>query len=586
MFRFFIGEKVFRRAFLIILLPFALFGEDENKRVSDSTIVKSLAESQRAIFISLQGVGADQSAVSIPVYDCTNSCEKSKVWTIPLPRDILDDAKNSLENRVIKSRFDLVEQKGNELLLEVGDLEFSETAPLQEKIAGEDISLDIYQRVVDNYINREDFLTPLKNILKESIPKRLSRRVPNISTELSERILDKSYVIVSYLRDIRGEFHLVGSRKDSGYKLALKLDISLQTILYKYSSELDRFQLFASLSGDSFEISETDSLGHLYGINYFDSKYQKVPSQVDGTALFKEHIGNSFQNGLEDTLHKIIHLEQLKIRQPIEKRVGKKIFFQSGEKFPIDTPINFQNSNGEQIGWGKIYGKERNSSTYRATVLEDGDIKKYDFLTSAEWSGYLWGIGMEQYTSEFLYGGSKVATGTGTAIFGEVKGDLGYLLNEYYLSEVWVNFLLYRGDESVSSDGAVSRITDVKFEYLYGYQVGAEYRYYPYSTIYLTGGVDLGGKISKYKINFENRGLSGDGYVQTISHYLQPKFGIGYSFSKDIELFLQAGFDLSLFSSSSLTNGSGRELDIDYLDGTQFEVEGTSHISFGVLFNW
>jgi hypothetical protein len=559
--------------------------------LSSSLVWGGAEESQKVTVISLDAVGTGETSISLPIYDCVGRCSQDKAWTISVPKRVLKTTKEEVEKDFLNSEFDYIKQIGDTLLFEIKERSFSGVVEKRESIFREPISGEVFKSAILNYINRDGFKNPTKKLLIDSLSTKVSGNL-KLDQSARTRVLNRTYLLVPYLEKLEGEFYIIGSRKDGGYKLELKLNTILRVSLFKYDTARG-FLHFGDFVGESFEIDDSDTFSYVYGINYFDSEFQEIPKKRDGEELLKENVSKSFGKAYKNALLKIRDLEDFKVFQQVEDIEGRVAYFTSSENIAIDTPLYFYNNEKEYLGWGKIYDKDRNSSTYETKLLSADEVAPETFISPYDWSGYLFGIELRKYYSSVTYFGYDYFDIDGTTLALTGKADIANFLDWKIVSEFWITASLYTGFETVSGT-AIGYLLDADFEYLYGYEIGLEYRYYLFSPLYFTAGGDFGSRYSKYKIFFFNQVYKnnlggehyGDGYLINISHYLRPKAGVGYSFSPNLELFGEVGYTLPMFQSNSIQNSGGYELNIGTISTSEFELKDYLSFSFGFLFHY
>jgi hypothetical protein len=547
---------------------------------NDSKLEDGLEESQKPIFISISAVGTIGDSLSIPIFECAESCEENGAWTIPIHRKTIRDSKEKAEREAFSNVFNKISQNGQTLSLKIGQAGFLEVVPKYYDLLDTDIDSDVYQQVVSNYINKDGFINPAKKILIDSLPHRLNQKV-KVTPEIKERVMNKTYLIATYIDSINGKFHLNNSFLDNGYDIQLLLDVSLKTIIYKYSIESDMFLPFSEFESNSFQRDTNISQD-----KYFESPYKARPSRQIGETLVEDEFYKAFKSAYKELLKKLENIDEFKTRKPIIDITGTQLIFSKDKHFRIDTPILLEVGNDEVIGWGKV------RSDNRIDVLQlDKMISRHDFLSPLYWNGLSVGVGAEISQSKLEYEDTEFATlSTQTANL-YLNGDLGYIFDSELLSEIWLSLSIGTGSgEMENSENAnfdTFELTDTM-----NFSATLQYHLYFTSPFYLSFGGGLSGEYNEFEFKYSNTEESNT--IENFANFSMNTyeanllFGMGFDFTPNLGIYSEFKYAHPFMFINDLEDrdqSNGYPLQ-DRFDKDEFTNSSRINLSLGLLYKF
>ena len=565
----------------------------------------NIEKAQKTTFITFDKVGSGIDLLEIPFMDCRYNCEEIEKWKIPISSVFITNTKENNEYYLLEKEFDIINMSYNNFQFEIKDkLYFEKYKGAQ--FSDEVISFDKYQIELEKHINHKDFQQPFKNIVLKSIEKRktLKPSYP-ISNTLKMKLLKKNYLIAFYIENLEGEFRAIKSRKDDGFNLVTDVDLVLKAMVYRYEPKSEKLVFLRSFDGESLSIDATRNIKELYSINYFDSKYKHLPNRSDGMEEFKIAFQNSFEEVYQNIIDQIDKLDLFRSFSPVLAVNNDFVKFNQisrKEFLRIDAPIYLQNidKNGtvQNVAWGKIKdigNSDKNGSreSQAKIIKSENSIADFSYTFIPYWSGMFWGVKSEFGSSKLLSKNSSVASISEIRVLGDLAFDLGYIFNLKYLSEIWLNLSVYTGQENFSIEN-LDHVTNLELNYLFGLQTGLEYKYHLKQQIFLSLGLDIGAKFSKYEIGYFNslsddyRPSYGDGTLNIASYYLELKGGGGYSITPDLEAYSNIAYTYQVLGNSYIEE-NGKVVNknaMDYIDSRDFKYGTGVRIALGIRFSY
>lgn len=599
--------------YLLIILISTVYLYSENFKIEEN-----IEQAQKSLFITFDRVGFDKDIITAPLMDCRKNCEEIKNWSIPIDRYFLEKVKLDSEKQLLEIEFDVINRVNDIFIFDKDNKVFS------QKFKGvpynnEAVDFETYRDLLNKHINNNKFQEPMRIVLENSLVERVTfKNIKEISKKLRTKLLKKSYLIALYIDELKTEFRVVESRKDSGFNLKTDINLVLKALIYQYDPETKKLNLYSTFDGGSLNIDATNNLKELYSINYFDSEFQAFPRKEDGLESFKTAFKSAFEIAYREILGKMDKLSQFRTYAPIltiTKDIIKFNQLNHRELLKINAPVYFQdiddNGNIRDIAWGKIIetGVLDNNSTKEseAKILKGlKDVENLSFTFLPNWSGIFVGINSGLLFGDINHNDKTVASTSTMIISGDISLDLGFLFNQKYLSNYWFNFSIYSGKESISMSGK-DYISNLKpHGNIYGFQIGGEYKHYmksikisnfsmipeiPELPFYLSLGLDFGSKYSEYSINYYNKFSDleefGDGKLYIYSNYLDLKGKAGFNISPDLEIISTISYSYPIFQNSFIKDGTYlKNSDMDFVDTDSIGYSGLFGISFGAKFSY
>ncbi len=527
-------------------------------------IDKNIIKAQEPLFIIIDDFERDLVSNS-SLLDCRDSCNENKKLIINLKANYLKDVEKNVSKEIMKDYLHQVETTNKLLTLKTKDQNLE--------------------------------------LLKKSFPNNLTLKnsYPNKET-LQELIYEKGFLLDIRVKSADIEFRAIGSRKDDGYVVEPSLDLILEAEIYKFNRAKNIYESIANIEGKNIGISSTANIKALYSKNMFDSKYKSLPvDAIQLTEDLKNIFSENYKLALIELLKNIEMDDRFKSSTPLENIIGDTVKFKKLAKYgelKISSPLIFEIDDDKfAVGFVKnIVGDE----VVGKIINRNNSDNNFQSVKVPYWQGYLLTGAINYGYSDIVNDGKKIAPLSVRVLTGGIVTNLGFIFNSKMLGDVWLRTLGSIGDQTADVNG-YKNFESINFSYLYGYQIGLEYRYYPNISIiekfigglYIDADLNLIGRFGDYDVRYFNqqdlRGESlknyGDGKLSIFSHSLGLAFGLGSTISYNFGWFWKISYDFPVYQYSSLEQ-NGREINLDYMPTDKFGYGSTFRTSFGFDFNW
>jgi len=201
----------------------------------------------------------------------------------------------------------------------------------------------------------------------------------------------------------------------------------------------------------------------------------------------------------------------------------------------------------------------------------NGTAEEADLAVEHPWTGVFGTVEYEHNMGTFSTDSLAKSTSTGSTHMLSVgfNADLGYVLNNKALSEVWVDMRMGFGTASydlLPNYGYFTPKGDDGFAMKFVF--GAEKRYYMIPKMYIAGGVDLEYELQAY--SYSNDGSLGLGTVAVI-----PAIKIAYMQNPNLDFYTSVGYNLPLSTSASFSDKDGNDINIadDYSKDSALNIK-------------
>jgi len=518
-----------KKIWLFLFIPLILLGKN-------NIIIKEVS------FIIVDEVGFQKENINAPLMDCQNICKEINRWNIQIPIDKIKAWKER-NSSLLQKDFKIESTVLNLQNLESTFYKFIET--------------------IDKKINQPDFI--------------------------KTKLMNNRYLIAFYLDNLDTELRVIKSRKDQGFNLISDVNIILKAVIFKSDLKNNKFTFFKVISGESLDLDYMRNVRELYSINYFNSEFQRFPTNhFLGQIKFRNSLEKSFSQTYESIInqfHKINAFRKLSQIQDVQN--GYVILPENHKKdLRIDSPISFNvlriDGSLQELAWGKV---DKKSQAKIIKGLNYTNVLDWSYMPY--WKGYLFGTSLKYGSATLISNNISIASLSEYMIFADVKMDLGYLLNNALLSEVWLDLSIYSGFETTSIIES-KHISNLESNFLYGIQSDITFRKYMKKAFFVDGGLNIGAKFSEYEIGYFNYTAYDNGTLNISSYYLGFQGGGGYSFSQDLELSLGFEYILPIFGSSYIEE-NGRMLNrdaMDYIDNQNIQYDRLLRFSIGAKISY
>jgi len=575
-----------KKILLSLLATTTLLNADSKTELlsSDAT----LKQSSRQAVMGIADLGLEAKKFTFPAY-YTPAGKNAKTtlignWRVDVRENYMDSILADNYDFLIPSRFDkLIFNKDKATILtatkdvsvEMSTKEFSYSTG----------SLEDYQTKTLEYLNSE-IAPKVQKVLSEASDARY-KEMPSDEAEsfikdraketglpasVLQTLINSSFVFDVYMEKMEGSLNISQSQyKDANgrivtyYTTSLSAPLNLDLTVYEFKD--GKFSIHSAIS--SVAKSLFGGIGKMMsGTSGVRTPF--LPSEKDAQKVFDDVIKVSFKDNMLALTTRLKEDDAFKVSAPLSVD-GSSVEMSIGnqEDIRVDHPFSIRRSvDGESktVGYFKVR-KPGNSclllkeSQRTASVgsVFIGSAEEADMGYEHPWSGVFGQVYGKTVMSTFNYNDVDTKGGALNAVGLGFQADLGYVLNNPALSEVWTNIDMFvgAGSEGTMSIGSYSYSTS---SFALGFTAGLEKRFYLMSGLFVSGAADM---------NFEAQSFDMGNYstdtttlsLSTLS--LEPKVKIGYNFSPNLDIKAFVGYDVALSTSAAYKIGNNNSVSID-----------------------
>ncbi len=577
--------------------------EDASTMDTDDSVKKS----DRKTVFGLSELGLETTTYTFPVTYCplNGNCYLRGSWSITIDQAFADNVLQTELQTLISNRFDKVIASDNDIAILTPTQDFNAQSA---DIGGFDFetgSKDDFNNAVLGYLNGKvagsvrEVLDKSKEVRYESMDDAARESFMNtqakesgIPMHLLEKLMGSSYAFALYLPQIVGSITVsqVERTRPNGSKYIVyssSLSAPLNTELYVYSFDYDKYKLYKVIDSKvkGFDVGSAIAkmISGSGGITT-----PSFPSNSDGVRVFHQVFKDSFKDSIIAIQNRLKEDRSFAISAPVSMVEGSTVYSNIGnqEDIRVDHPMYTYTTNmeGESVkgAWIKVRKPGNNclllpagERTESEASIVRGDVEEFDLAVEVPYTGVFFGLEYENIGRS--YTDNTVTTGDDQVDLGQLNlfslyfnGDLGYILNKPFMSEVWMNL-----DLGVGSHG--SDITGIDSGTAYQLAFGLTKRFDISNGIYIGAGADLSfiGASNTYQFNST---LS----LQTSVISLRPEVSVGYQFSPFVEVNAGLGYDLPFSTSAAAYIDTDKQFDVDISanSGVSLMFSASYHVDF------
>ena len=544
---------------LFALIPVSLFAEIKFEQLSAD---KSMKASEREIIMTIPKLGMSSYKYKFDILFCPASSENSKPKCLnlkPLTGNVspklIDKILDKDINQLVSKRYDILKILDNnaEITTATKIIRF----PLQKNLQFRFSTGSKYRfdNEMSKYLKRvaKTVQTGLNNSAKtrrnelsdkdEVSSIRLSGKSKALSISEAEHLKNTGYAFSLYYGKLRGQ-------------------IIIKELIVKTSKGTNRIYNTSFYFKDSYNLNVYKFHNGKYTLythftvkSRFGSRLYKdsMPSHSDLYDKLIENFSSKTKEAMI-TLNTLLKEDRnFKIISPLINVDGNDAEMKKGcqEDIRIDHPFMIErtvNNKSKILGFMKVRKSGINCQSKPLEKRENsivtaitGNIEDGDLLLEHPWTGVFGVIQGGVNSSSFQLSDQDIQGGNFSYLAFSIRGDLGYIMNSSFLSEIWfeIGAGYGLGDDLNLTDFKDKTYSNQGFLLI---NLALAKRFYLGSLgIYSDFGLGLNYEASSYKFDSENSfGLS--------SLVADPFLRLGYNFSPNVELFGKVGYSVPIFT--------------------------------------
>ena len=598
-----------RYIFVALFLVSTIFAETKTEQLSSSNSVK---KSERDAIITISRLGMGSYLYDMPVQFCPSEKEGEKLecysignWRGGFSQKEIDSIFSDKVETLVSKKYDSVNFHNRKVKISTAtkDLEFLVDENIEFKF--QTGSKSSFEREVNNYLNGiSNTVQKSLNLASETRYREINEKdqisfirtkgkSKGIPVEVAQKLLDSAYAFALYYGKIKGsiiitekvgDLPLIGKIKY--YSTSVNISDSFKLIISEFRD--GKFQTYKTIS----KSGGSDIVGTAFSLVIGDKSSTTIskPTQADSKEMIQEALISVMKETMVNLSTKIKRDRKFKVIAPILEVDGNSLVIDIGCQQDIRTDHPFKverlvDGEIEDLGFFKIRDRgnnclnlpkeDRENST--ASAIK-GSYEIYDLALEHPWTGVFISFqgGIEKTYFEF----DEINIGGGNNIFASIsiKGDLGYIFDTSFLSEVWFDLSFGGGlmedmnliDSNVEITATSSALVDFEiFKRLY---LGS-------SGIYTDFGVGAGYR--KYIYNYLDSKEVIDTTLTLENEVVDPFAKFGWNFSPDVEMFGKVGYIFPFGTKSKLDDDNdGKYLSI--FEKGELSAKGGVNFSIGI----
>jgi hypothetical protein len=365
-------------------------------------------------------------------------------------------------------------------------------------------------------------------------------------------------------------------QKYTVYQTSLSAPLKTKLVVFKFNGK--QFDVSHEVNTENSAIGFNQLAQFISGSASVESPFR--PSESDAQKVFDEVFEVSFKDSAIALSTRLKSHREFAISTLVENLEGGKMQLQVGnqEDIRVDHPIIFKRTvdgQEKQVGWGFVRQSGDNclmlpaeQRSYSQAELIQGQVNEYDLAVEHPWTGVYGRGGVSASDTVLEYKGSE--TGAGAATFAEIGfiADLGYVLNNPGMSDVWMNVDLGIGSTSDGTYGNETLGADTAARV----RLGAEKRYPIAQGLYASAGADIGIEAHNYKLsNVEDP-------LKISTYNLIPRAELGYFVNPNLKVYGGASYNLPLATTAK--EGDVETDDFEMSGGLSLNIGFAMHVDF------
>ena len=551
---------------------------------SDAT----LKQSSRQAIMGIADLGLEAKHFTFPVY-YTPAGENAKTtlignWGVDVREDYVDAILEDNYAFLIPSRFDKIVFNKDEARIETAtkDVEVKMNTKQFSYSTG---SLEDFQTKTLEYLNSE-IAPKIEKVLSEASDARYKEmpadeaesfikvraKETGMPAAVLQTLLNSSFVFNVYLEKMEGSLNITQQvYKDANGN-------SVTTYTTSLNAPLNADVTIYELKDGKFSIRSTvgSAAQSLFGALAKMSSGSAgvttpfLPTEKDAQKVFDEVYKVSFKDNIIALTTRIKADDAFKVSAPLMSVDGSSAQLKIGnqEDVRVDHPFSVRrNVDGESttVGYFKVreagdncllLPEEERTPSKGAIIM--GSAEEADMAFEHPWTGVFGQVYYKNLSSTFTIDGDDTKAGALNALGLGFQADLGYVLNNPILSEVWMNMDIFVGSGNSGDFDNVDNSTAL------GGTLGFEKRFYIFSGIFTSAAADFNYEGQSFDIStavgVDKSTLS----FSTLS--IEPKVKVGYNFSPNVDLKAFVGYDVPLTTTASYKKGDSDPVEIENVE--------------------
>jgi hypothetical protein len=571
-----------------------------NDKLSLTTADATLAASERQAVLGISRLGLESTRFTFPVEFCAlkQKCIPVGRWSVNIEHSYADQTLADNMITMIPARYDRLVFQGSEASLttatsRIENLELPGSIP---SFSAQTQSYNDFKTDLARHLN-SNVAPTLADLLGDAAESRYKEmnaqdkdtfmrdkaKATGMPVEVLIGLVSSGYAFGMYLPKVEGSLQvrqvektLPDGRKIIVYRTSLTAPLKTRLAVYQFDGE--KFSLAHEVAAEADGNAFNMAAQMISGSSSVETIFR--PSENDAQKVFDEVFQTSFKDSTIALSTKLKEIREFAVATPVlasnqsghfELRVGVQ------EDIRVDHPFTFKrtvDNQEKQVGWGQVRKTGDNclmlpesKRTYSQATLVQGAVNELDLAVEHPWTGVYGRAGFSMSDTSLEIAGKD--TGAGATTFFEFGfiGNLGYILNNPGLSEVWANLDLGIG---ATSDGdhdseKLSADTAVRMRF------GAEKRFHLMQGLYAAAGGDFAVEAHNYKVESESDPL------KVSTYNLIPRAELGYFINPNMKVYGGASYNLPL--ATSFENSPGNS-DVEMSGGLSFNLGFAMHVNF------
>ena len=589
----------------------------------------TLAKSERKVVMGITELGLESKSFKFPVYYTPHGknakTRQIGTWSVNISQDYANSVLSDNYSFLIPSRYDkLVFDKGQAKILTATKDVTADISAMKD-FGFTDTTYDAFKKEVLSYLNSEiaDKITPILSAAKDARYNELPEKEQEtfivskakevgMPASVLQKLISSAYTFAVYMPKMQGNMSISEhvstdskGRTTRYYSTSLSAPITLYMTVNKFGQKGYTLNSEVNSKADSGLISGLFEkyAKKLSGSSGVRTTY--MPSEKHAQQIFDDVFKTSVKDNVLALSTKLKADRAFAISAPLDDVEGSTATLNVGcqEDIRVDHPFKvIREEDGAEalVGYMKVRKSgdnclllpEEKRTTSTASMLV-GTAEQADLAVEHPWTGVFGSINIENSSGAFLWTNStgsvadyETGTGAATLLNLGINGDLGYILNNPALSELWMNMSFGFGaatydilpsyqysaySDTFTADGSDG--TAMKFK------LGVEKRFHLMSGLYVSGAVDFDYEAQSYSYENTNIYSSTDSATLSLSTMsLTPAAKVGYMFNPNLDLFASVGYNLPLGTDHTFTDSD----DTEYTLGDTYDKEAGVNVMFGV----
>lgn len=579
---------------LSLALASLLQAESKTELLSSDATLK---QSSRQAVMGLSDLGLEAKNFSFPVY-YTSAAENAKPqllgnWKVQVREDYVDNILADNYAFLIPSRFDKL--IFNEDLATIDTATQTVNVKMNTKQFSYDIgSLEDFQTKTLDYLNTQ-IAPKVQKVLSEASDARYKEmpaeeaesfikqraKETGMPASVLETLINSSFVFNVYLEKMTGQLNIsqvekinpITGQKYYVFNTSLSAPLNADVTIYEFKN--GKFVIRSTVSSEAKSLfgSLAKSISGSSGV-----ETESRPTEADAQKIFDEVFKTSFKDNVIALATRIKEDDAFKVSATLSNVQFSSVELAIGnqEDVRVDHPFSIRRSvDGETktMGYFKVRSvgdsclalpAEKRTVSKGAIIM--GSAEEADMAYEHPWTGVFVQVNAKYLNSTFNYNDKDTEGGALTAGGLGFNADLGYVLNNPILSEVWMDLDFFGGAGSegiMAIDGVVDPVKASSFAL--GGSLGLEKRFYLMSGLFVSGAANVNYGVQSFDLGSD--GFSTDSTTLSLSTLsIEPKAKVGYNFTPNVDVTLFAGYDVPLSTSASYKQGDNDPVDIDGYD--------------------